>query len=894
MAFSHLLKSVTPTDGGPEIKFFDIARLGEEFQKLPFSIRILLESAVRNCDNFQVLEADVQKILQWEKNQGSMEIPFRPARVILQDFTGVPAVVDFAAMRDAVAKLGGDPNEVNPKCPADLVIDHSVQVDFVRTPEAKAKNEAMEMERNRERFTFLKWGATAFDNMLIVPPGSGIVHQVNLEYLARVCFTKGEVVYPDSVVGTDSHTTMINGLGVLGWGVGGIEAEAVMLGQPISMVLPKVVGYKITGNIDPYVTSTDLVLTITKHLRQIGVVGQFVEFFGPGVAALSIADRATIANMCPEYGATAAFFPPDDASITYLEQTNRDAKTIQAIDAYLKASGLKRNYSDEAQDPTFSTVVELDLATVVPSCSGPKRPHDRVAVKEMKSDFLACLDNPVGFKGFGIANDKLNTTVPFVLDGQEYTLNHGSVLIAAITSCTNTSNPSVMLGAGLLAQKAVEKGLKVAPYIKTSLSPGSGVVTYYLQESGVVPALDALGFTNVGYGCMTCIGNSGPLEEPISEAVKKGDLVCCGVLSGNRNFEGRIHPDTRANYLASPPLVIAYALAGKVDIDFETEALGFDAENKPIFLRDIWPTREEIQAVERKVVIPQMFKEVYEKITTGNENWNKLQAPEGKLYPWDTNSTYIKSPPFFEGMTKDLPKFSAIEKASILLNLGDSVTTDHISPAGSIARTSPAARFLQSRGVVPREFNSYGSRRGNDAIMARGTFANIRLVNKLNGGKAGPKTLHIPSNEVVDVFDAAEKYHQAGTPLMILAGKDYGSGSSRDWAAKGPFLLGVKAVLAESYERIHRSNLVGMGIIPLQYKDGDTAESLGLTGLEKFSVVLPASAEDLKPRQNVTVKVEGETEKSFEAIMRFDTELELTYYKHGGILNYMIRKVVSQ
>ncbi len=641
----------------------------------------------------QVLEQDVEKILSWEKHQGEVEIPFRPGRVILQDFTGVPAVVDFAAMRDAVAKLGGDPNKVNPQCPADLVIDHSVQVDFARSNEARGKNEALEFERNRERFTFLKWGASAFDNMLIVPPGSGIVHQVNLEYLARVCFTNGDIVYPDSVVGTDSHTTMINGLGVLGWGVGGIEAEAVMLGQPISMVLPKVVGYKITGSLDPYVTSTDLVLTITKHLRQIGVVGQFVEFFGSGVSELSIADRATISNMCPEYGATAAFFPPDDASMAYLEQTNRDADTIEAIDTYLKASQMKRNYSDAGQDPVFSTVVEMDLASVVPSCSGPKRPHDRVAIKDMKSDFMSCLSNAVGFKGYGIGSDKMDTTVPFVLDGQEHTLKHGSVLIAAITSCTNTSNPSVMLGAGLLAQKAVEKGLKVAPYIKTSLSPGSGVVTYYLTESGVVPALDALGFTNVGYGCMTCIGNSGPLEEPISEAVKSGDLVCCGVLSGNRNFEGRIHPDTRANYLASPPLVIAYALAGRVDIDFEKEPLGYDLDNKPVYLQEIWPTRAEIQAVERKVVIPSMFKEVYEKITTGNDNWNKLEAPEGKLYPWDTNSTYIKSPPFFDGMSKDLPNLSAIKSASVLLNLGDSVTTDHISPAGSIARNSPAARY---------------------------------------------------------------------------------------------------------------------------------------------------------------------------------------------------------
>lgn len=893
-AFQHLLQS-TKTENGQEIKYYDLRLLGSEFQKLPFSIRILLESAVRNCDDFQIKKSDVEKILQWAQNQGSMEIPFRPARVILQDFTGVPAVVDFAAMRDAVSRLGGNPDRVNPRCPADLVIDHSVQVDFARSVEARAKNEAREMERNRERFTFLKWGASAFDNMLIVPPGSGIVHQVNLEYLARVCFTNGSIVYPDSVVGTDSHTTMINGLGVLGWGVGGIEAEAVMLGQPISMVLPKVVGYKISGQVDPFITSTDLVLTITKHLRQIGVVGQFVEFFGPGVSALSIADRATIANMCPEYGATAAFFPPDDASMKYLEQTNRDLKNINAIDAYLVASGLKRNYSDSNQDPDFSTVVELDLSTVVPSCSGPKRPHDRVAVKEMKKDFAACLNNAIGFKGFGIASDKISKTVPFQLDGQEYTLKHGSVLIAAITSCTNTSNPSVMLGAGLLAQKAVEKGLRVSPYIKTSLSPGSGVVTYYLQESGVVSALDALGFTNVGYGCMTCIGNSGPLEEPVSEAVKVGDLVCCGILSGNRNFEGRIHPDTRANYLASPPLVIAYALAGRVDIDFDTEPLGFDADNKGIFLKDIWPTRDEIQVVERKVVIPSMFKEVYEKITTGNENWNKLQAPEGKLYPWDEISTYIKSPPFFDGMTKELPSsLPSIKNASILLNLGDSVTTDHISPAGSIARDSPAARYLKDCSVAARDFNSYGSRRGNDAIMSRGTFANIRLVNKLNeGGKSGPKTLHIPSNKIMDVFDAAKHYIEAGTPLMILAGKDYGSGSSRDWAAKGPFLLGVKAVLAESYERIHRSNLVGMGIVPLQYQDGDTAVSLGLTGREKLSVLLPENSTDLKPRQRITVRNE-DSGNTFEVVSRFDTELELAYYRNGGILNYMIRKVLDQ
>lgn len=883
---------VKPLEGGG--KFFDISALdAAKYARLPFSIRVLLESAVRNCDNFQVQESDVRKILDWEANTasgngGGVEVPFRPARVILQDYTGVPAVVDFAAMRDAVQKLGGNPELINPRCPTDLVIDHSVQVDFVRSAQAQSKNEALEFERNRERFLFLKWGAKAFKNMLIVPPGSGIVHQVNLEYLARVCFTDAEILYPDSVVGTDSHTTMINGLGVVGWGVGGIEAESVMLGQPISMVLPKVVGYKISGKLNPLLTSTDVVLTITKHLRQVGVVGKFVEFFGPGVTALSIADRATISNMCPEYGATVGYFPVDEASIDYLRQTNRDPKKIAAIHAYMKASGMLRDFANATQDPVFSEVHELDLNDVVPSLSGPKRPHDRVAVSEMKSDFHSCLRSNIGFKGFAIPIDKQSTSVPFVLEGKEHVLKHGSVLIAAITSCTNTSNPSVMLGAGLLAKKAVEKNLTVAPYIKTSLSPGSGVVTYYLRESGVVPYLEGLGFSVVGYGCMTCIGNSGPLEEPVAEAVKKGDLVCCGVLSGNRNFEGRIHPDTRANYLASPPLVIAYAIAGRVDIDFETEPLGYDAENSPVYLRDIWPTRDEIQAVEKKHVIPKMFEEVYAKITTGNERWNKLEAPEGNLYPWDDASTYIKSVPFFDGMKRELPERRTIDKAHVLLNLGDSVTTDHISPAGSIARNSAAARYLGGRGVTPREFNSYGSRRGNDAVMSRGTFANIRLVNKFLGGEPGPRTLHIPSGEVMDVFDAAEAYKGEGRHLIILAGQDYGCGSSRDWAAKGPFLQGVRAVIAESYERIHRSNLVGMGIVPLQYINGDNTESLSLTGKEEFTIDVP---EDLKPQQEIEVKTSNG--KSFNVIARFDTELELTYYKNGGILNYMIRKMIS-
>jgi len=897
MEFSHLVEPLKV--GDKDLKFYNVRSLDPaKYDKLPYSIRVLLEAAVRKCDGFQIKSTDVENILGWSGgSQTTTDVPFQPARVILQDFTGVPAVVDFAAMRDAVVALGGDPDLINPQCPSDLVIDHSVQVDFSGSAEARAKNEALEFERNKERFTFLKWGASAFSNMLIVPPGSGIVHQVNLEYLARVCFAEGQdgIVYPDSVVGTDSHTTMINGLGVLGWGVGGIEAEAVMLGQPITMVLPHVVGYKITGAMDQYITSTDVVLTITKHLRSVGVVGKFVEFFGPGVAKLSIADRATIANMCPEYGATCAFFPIDDVALDYLRQTNRDESKIETIEAYLRASGMKRCYSN-GEDPEFTQVVELDLCSVVASCSGPKRPHDRVPISTMKADFANCLTSPIGFKGFGMTDDNISKSVPFVLDGQEYVLKNGSVLIAAITSCTNTSNPSVMLGAGLLAKNAVEAGLTVDPFIKTSLSPGSGVVTYYLRESGVIPYLEKLGFDIVGYGCMTCIGNSGPLDENVSEAIKKGNLVCCGVLSGNRNFEGRIHPDTRANYLASPPLVIAYAIAGRIDIDFETEPLGHNSENKPVFLRDIWPKRDELQAVEKKFVIPRLFQEVYSKITTGNERWNKLEVPLGQNYEWEEASTYIKRPPFFEGMTKDIPDSSSvsIQNATVLLNLGDSVTTDHISPAGSIARSSSAARYLGSRGITPREFNSYGSRRGNDAVMSRGTFANIRLVNKFMGGKAGPKTIHFPSETgsdggVMDIYDAAQMYKTSNTPLIVLAGKDYGSGSSRDWAAKGPYLLGIKAVIAESYERIHRSNLVGMGVVPLQYQEGETSETLGLTGRESYTIDLPP-VDQIRPRQLVTVKADN---KTFEVIARFDTELELAYFKNGGILHYMIRKVLA-
>ncbi|KAF3836799.1 hypothetical protein F7725_004263 [Dissostichus mawsoni] len=868
--FQHIVEPLDPKD--PTQQFYNLSKLGDPRygnERLPFSIRVLLESAVRNCDEFLVKSSDVESILNWKQTQTqTVEVPFRPARVILQDFTGVPAVVDFAAMRDAVMKLGGDPEKINPVCPADLVIDHSIQVDFNRKSDSLQKNQDLEFDRNRERFQFLKWGSKAFKNMRIIPPGSGIVHQVNLEYLARVVFNFDGYFYPDSLVGTDSHTTMIDGLGVLGWGVGGIEAEAVMLGQPISMVLPEVVGYKLSGTPNQFITSTDIVLTVTKHLRQVGVVGKFVEFFGPGVSQLSIADRATIANMCPEYGATAAFFPVDEVSVQYLEQTGRDAEKLAYITKYLKAVSMFRDYNNVSQDPDFTRIVELDLTTVVPCCSGPKRPQDRIAVSDMKSDFESCLGAKQGFKGFQIPPERHSTAVPFQFNDKDYTLNHGSVVIAAITSCTNTSNPSVMLGAGLLAKKAIECGLSVKPYIKTSLSPGSGVVTYYLKESGVMDYLFQLGFEVVGYGCMTCIGNSGPLPEPVVEAITQGDLVASGVLSGNRNFEGRVHPNTRANYLASPPLVIAYAIAGTVRIDFDKE---------PIGEKDIWPTREEIQAVEREFVIPTMFKEVYEKIEVSvNERWNSLVAPSDKLYPWDTNSTYIKSPPFFDGLTMKLKPPQSIHEAYVLLNLGDSVTTDHISPAGNIARNSSAARYLTSRGLSARDYNSYGSRRGNDAVMARGTFANIRLFNKFLN-KQAPKTIHLPTEETMDVFDAAERYIQSGVPLVILAGKEYGSGSSRDWAAKGPFL---------SYERIHRSNLVGMGVIPLEYLAGDSAESLGLSGRERYTILIP---EPLTPRMLVDVKLD--TGKTFQVRMRFDTDVELTYFHHGGILNYMIRKM---
>lgn len=869
--------------GSTAYKYYNIQGLEDpRLSRLPYSIRILLESAIRNCDEFEVKSSDVENILNWEQtSQQDIEIPFKPARVLLQDFTGVPAVVDLAAMRDAFVKIGGNPSKINPLCPVDLVIDHSIQVDVARTLEALQQNEEFEFNRNRERFEFLKWGQKAFENLLIVPPGSGIVHQVNLEYLARIIFDKNGVLYPDSVVGTDSHTTMINGAGVVGWGVGGIEAEAVMLGQSISMVLPEVVGFKLTGKLSEVATATDLVLTVTKMLRARGVVNKFVEFFGEGVNSLSIADRATIANMSPEYGATMGYFPMDGKTIEFLRTSGRDEAKIAYIESYLKANGLYRDYSGE--NPVFSgAVLELDLGSVVPCVAGPKRPHDRVSVSDLKREFETGLTGPVNFKGFGVPNP--DATSQFEHSGATHTLRHGSIVIAAITSCTNTSNPSVMLAAGMLARNAVNKGLKVASFIKTSLSPGSGVVTKYLELAGVTEYLNQLGFTLAGYGCMTCIGNSGDLEEEVLKAINANDLVAASVLSGNRNFEGRVHPATRANYLASPPLVVAYALAGRVDFDFETEPLG-TFEGSPVFLRDIWPSREEVTAVVNEFITPEMFKDVYTRIAQGTDRWNSLEAGEGLLYSWKEESTYIHNPPFFKHLTLEVPALNNIVNAHCLLKLGDSITTDHISPAGNIARNSPAAKYLQAHGVGPKEFNSYGARRGNDEIMVRGTFANIRLVNTLVS-KPGPQTKHIPTGEDVDIFDASARYQQDGVDLIIVAGKEYGSGSSRDWAAKGPYLLGVKAVIAESYERIHRSNLLGMGILPLQFLPDQSAASLELTGLEKFNIVLNGHV-----GVQQIIEVVTDSGKAFNVKARVDTDVEVEYFRHRGILHYVLRKL---
>lgn len=891
--FKSILKTLERPGGGEFGTYFSLPALGDSrIDRLPYSIRILLESAIRNCDEFQVKSKDVEKIIDWENTSPrQVEIPFKPARVLLQDFTGVPAVVDLACMRDAMNSLGGDPNKINPLVPVDLVIDHSVQVDVARSENAVQANMELEFHRNKERFGFLKWGSTAFHNMLVVPPGSGIVHQVNLEYLGRVVFNTNGLLYPDSVVGTDSHTTMIDGLGVAGWGVGGIEAEAAMLGQPMSMVLPGVVGFKLTGKLKDGVTATDLVLTVTQMLRKHGVVGKFVEFYGEGMSELSLADRATIANMSPEYGATMGFFPVDHVTLQYLKLTGRSEETVAMIESYLRANKMFVDYNEPQVERTYSSYLELDLKDVEPCISGPKRPHDRVPLKEMKADWHACLDNRVGFKGFAVPKESQGKVVEFTFHGTPAQLRHGDVVIAAITSCTNTSNPSVMLGAALVARKACELGLEVKPWIKTSLAPGSGVVTKYLQKSGLQTYLNQLGFNIVGYGCTTCIGNSGDIDESVASAITENDLVAAAVLSGNRNFEGRVHPLTRANYLASPPLVVAYALAGTVDIDFETEPIGEGKDGRKVYLRDIWPSNEEVATVVQSNVLPDMFMATYEAITKGNPMWNQLATPSSTLYAWDPTSTYIHDPPYFKSMTMSPPGLHGVKDAYCLLNFGDSITTDHISPAGSIHRDSSAARYLMERGVDRRDFNSYGSRRGNDEIMARGTFANIRLVNKFLKGEVGPKTIHIPSGEKLSVYDVAMRYKSEGHATIILAGAEYGSGSSRDWAAKGPMLLGVKAVIAKSFERIHRSNLVGMGIIPLCFKSGEDAETLGLTGHERYTINLPNSVSEIRPGQDITV--ETDNGKSFVCTLRFDTEVELAYFDHGGILQYAIRNLIG-
>lgn len=891
--FKSILKTLEKPGGGEFGKYYSLTALNDpRIDKLPYSIKILLESAIRNCDEFQVKSKDVEKIIDWENSAPKLvEIPFKPARVLLQDFTGVPAVVDLACMRDAMNRLGGDSNKINPLVPVDLVIDHSVQVDVAKSENAVQKNMEFEFQRNNERFGFLKWGSNAFHNMLVVPPGSGIVHQVNLEYLGRVVFNTDGMLYPDSVVGTDSHTTMIDGLGVAGWGVGGIEAEATMLGQPMSMVLPGVVGFKLLGKLREGVTATDLVLTVTQMLRKHGVVGKFVEFYGQGMSELSLADRATIANMSPEYGATMGFFPVDHVTLQYLKLTGRSDDTIATIESYLRANKMFVDYSEPQVERVYSSYLVLNLEDVEPCISGPKRPHDRVPLKEMKTDWQGCLDSRVGFKGFAVPKESQKKVAEFTFHGTPAQLRHGDVVIAAITSCTNTSNPSVMLGAALVAKKACELGLEVKPWIKTSLAPGSGVVTKYLLKSDLQKYLNQLGFHIVGYGCTTCIGNSGDLDEAVASAITENDIVAAAVLSGNRNFEGRVHPLTRANYLGSPPLVVAYALAGTVDIDFETEPIGLGKDGKKIFFRDIWPSNEEVANAVQSSVLPDMFRATYEAITKGNPMWNQLSVPSGTLYAWDPKSTYIHEPPYFADMSMSPPGPHGVKNAYCLLNFGDSITTDHISPAGSIHRDSPAARYLLERGVDRRDFNSYGSRRGNDEVMARGTFANIRIVNKLLKGEVGPKTIHIPTGEKLSVFDAAMKYKSEGHDTIILAGAEYGSGSSRDWAAKGPMLLGVKAVIAKSFERIHRSNLVGMGVIPLCFKAGEDADTLGLTGHEQYTIDLPSSVNEIRPGQDVTVVTDNG--KSFTCTLRFDTEVELAYFDHGGILQYVIRNLIN-
>ncbi|MCL5287876.1 MAG: aconitate hydratase AcnA [Acidobacteria bacterium] len=873
-----------------EDKQFQIFSLGKleragfsNVSRLPFSLKVLLENLLRNEDDRFVRKADIEALANRDVTKSvGKEINFMPARVLLQDFTGVPAVVDLAAMREAMRKMGGDAKKINPLLPAELVIDHSVQVDKFGTPGAFAFNAELEFHRNVERYQFLRWGQTAFQDFKVVPPDTGIVHQVNLEYLARVVFTAQSggawFAYPDTLVGTDSHTTMINGLGVVGWGVGGIEAEAAMLGQPLSMLIPDVVGFKLSGKLPEGSTATDLVLTVTEILRKKGVVGKFVEFYGSGLSSLSLPDRATIANMAPEYGATIGFFPIDAETLAYMRFTARDESLARLTEAYAKEQGIFR--TDATPDPVFTDKLELDLGTVEPTMAGPKRPQDRVPLREAKKSFTKAVES-VPPKCVMTRNN-----------GDEFELCHGAVVIAAITSCTNTSNPSLMIGAGLLAKKATERGLKTKPWVKTSLAPGSKVVTDYLNAAGLTPFLEAQRFHLVGYGCTTCIGNSGPLPQAIGEAIEQNGLVAVSVLSGNRNFEGRVHPLVRANYLASPPLVVAYALAGRMDMDLVTEPLGTGANGKEIFLRDIWPTPQEVEETMRRAVTTESFRKQYGEVFLGDKSWRGLRVPEGDLYAWDAKSTYIQHPPYFEDMPAEPAAARDIRGARVLAMLGDSITTDHISPAGSIKPDSPAGKYLIGLGVKPADFNSYGARRGNHQVMMRGTFANVRLRNELVPGSEGCWTAHLPTKEKMSVFDAAMKYKAVGVPLLVIAGKEYGSGSSRDWAAKGTLLLGVRAVIAESFERIHRSNLVGMGVLPLEFKKGETRQSLGLTGFETYEIEGLGS---LAPRKALQVRAKSDEGRKvrFEVVARVDTPEEMSYYRHGGILQYVLRQMMK-
>ncbi|MEH6965893.1 aconitate hydratase AcnA [Priestia megaterium] len=860
--------------------------------KLPYSIKVLLESVLRQVDGRVITKEHVENLAKWgTKDIKDIDVPFKPSRVILQDFTGVPAVVDLASLRKAMADLGGDPDKINPEIPVDLVVDHSVQVDKAGTADSLRINMDLEFQRNTERYNFLSWAQKSFNNYRAVPPATGIVHQVNLEYLANVVHAVEEdgefVAFPDSLVGTDSHTTMINGIGVLGWGVGGIEAEAGMLGQPSYFPVPEVIGVKLVGELPNGTTATDLALKVTQVLRQKGVVGKFVEFFGPGVAELPLADRATIANMAPEYGATCGFFPVDAEALAYMRLTGRDEKDIQVVEQYTKANGLF--FTPENEDPIFTDVVEINLAEIEANLSGPKRPQDLIPLSQMQTEFKKALTAPVSNQSFGLDAKDTDKEITFKLaDGSETTMKTGAIAIAAITSCTNTSNPYVLVAAGLVAKKAVEKGLDVPAYVKTSLAPGSKVVTAYLQNSGLLPYLDKIGFNIVGYGCTTCIGNSGPLEAEIEAAIADSDLLVTSVLSGNRNFEGRIHPLVKGNYLASPPLVVAYALAGTVDVDLQKDPIGIDTDGNEVFFSDIWPSQDEIKEVVSRTVTPELFRNEYERVFDDNERWNEIKTSEDALYTWENDSTYIQNPPFFEGLSEEPGEVEPLNDLRVVAKFGDSVTTDHISPAGSIAKTSPAGLYLQENGVEPKDFNSYGSRRGNHEVMMRGTFANIRIKNQVAPGTEGGWTTYWPTNDVMSIYDACMKYKEQDTGLVVLAGKDYGMGSSRDWAAKGTNLLGIKTVIAESFERIHRSNLVLMGVLPLQFKDGESADTLGLTGKETIAVAVD---ETVKPRDfiKVTATDEAGNKKEFEVLVRFDSEVEIDYYRHGGILQMVLR-----